>query len=326
MITDKQRTEEELGGGNRPTASVRAGPIHVLPGLEDEGIVMTGFNPDMRKLVTRAMGWPAATPLRLECRFGSLPPIPVTNCAELAAFASMCIGQGASRLKANPIVTVDLTILEIAGRDSRLTKPPAAKTRPQQMNYKVLRQELALASGGSPSVGGGSPSVGAQEEEEEEHEEGELGSLKVPVWNERLNEVVAFADKGTMLTLCLRRRSLMSKVCAGSTNEDLIANAGKLLLHPAGALCPFKFLDDEQQRPCMQKRHALGASSNLFKLIDKKKGHLVRRHQDAASHRFAERLRVALENPSCNAANLDEAPQAGPMIDAVGAFKQAVRT
>ena len=70
-----------------------------------------------------------------------------------------------------------------------------------------------------------------------------------------------------------------------------------MLLNPTTFLCPFKFKDNEQLIECTHKRHSLGSSNQLSKMVDDKQGHLTVHHRDDAAHSVAARLKLICDRP-----------------------------
>ena len=305
-FVDALRTDEELtDGASRPTALVIAGPL-IDPGPDEDGhvaLAMTAFNIGMQKYVNGKMGWPKTTPLSLECQIAHWPSMTVTCASEYYSFAKFCIGRGFAKLSDDEYATVEVKVKPYVGAksDSRILSPSLLKTkeRPQVRDYKALNVEL-YAGFATTETG---------------DEQGlKISRGKVGVWNERCNLIVALSHKLEMLSGppgILTKREALDKVCKETSLEE---HGAKLLLNPATGMCPYKFKDDDQTIECLAHRHVLGASNNLLKLVDKKQGHLITHHKDAASHRFAARLRLALSRPRITQVDLDS--EAGEPIEA----------
>ena len=298
---DNQRTAEELNGQPRPDCSVVAGPPAAVLPIEGQDVPlnMSGFNHEMIKYVNKQMGWPLSTALAFSCKLEPFPAVTVFDALSYASFAAFCIGRGTAALRRQGIVNVQVTFrVNPRSRNSKIARPVRTDkpVRKQVVNYKALKTAM-LAGQEDDDI-----------DDEEAFESGARGC--VGKWTEKCNEIVASAEQGKVLRGCLERRAALGKVFQGSDIEGL---AGKLLLNPVHAPCPFKFKDDEQLVECHAKRHVLGASNALHKLIDERQGHFSVCHKDAAARSIAARLRAVLERPRITAEDLDAV---APLVDA----------
>ena len=303
-LVDHHRSPEELSGQPRPDCSVIAGPVKAVPSGEgqDVPLTMSGFNHDMIKYVNKRMGWPASTALIFHCELEPFPVLTVFDQASYSNFVTFCMARGAAAMRAKGVVNAKVFhYINPRSRKSGLSRPlhQDKPARPQVANYKALRAAMK---------------AGAEDDEDLVDDEVETGARagvgSFGKWTEKCNEIVAAAESGKVLRACLERRTLLGKVFKGSSVEAL---AGKLLLNPVQALCPFQYKDDEQLIECHAKRHALGASNFLHKMIDARQGHFSVYHRDAAARSVAARLRAVLERPRITDADLDAV---APLIDA----------
>ena len=274
-MEDDHRTDAELDGEPRARCIISAGPAYAegqQPAEDASAVVMTGFNYAMLKVVNKTMGWPVTTALSMQCTLDPYPAMIVFNAQSYGAFVHFLLGRGVSALAREGIVQVKVTPL------SNMKKVPVTlknqrerKQRPQVTNHKALVKALHPVTA---EVG-----AGADDEEEEAPEdavvEATSSRARIGSWNEQCNEIVALAENGKVLMSCLQRRQALKKALTGTQLEQ---QAWKLLTNPAVGLCPFKFKDDDEENECNWKRHALGASNNLYKLIDKKEARAPHAH------------------------------------------------
>ena len=203
MLTDHQRTEEQLNGERRPEYTINAGPIHTVqlsPGA-DIPLVMTEYNEYMLKRVNKQFGWPTSTQLCMRMKLGVFPELTVTNSASFQSFVDFCIGRGESALMREGIVVVKVTHHINPGKNKAMSRPEREKKeRPQVTNYKAMQKAMLMDT----------------ESEDEQAAYGSDGDIssghRVGKWNERCNEIVAKAEGGKVLRTCLERRALLKKV------------------------------------------------------------------------------------------------------------------
>ena len=203
MLTDHQRTEEQLNGERRPEYTINAGPIHTVqlsPGA-DIPLVMTEYNEYMLKRVNKQFGWPTSTQLCMRMKLGVFPELTVTNSASFQSFVDFCIGRGESALMREGIVVVKVTHHINPGKNKAMSRPEREKKeRPQVTNYKAMQKAMLMDT----------------ESEDEQAAYGSDGDIssghRVGKWNERCNEIVANAEGGKVLRTCLERRALLKKV------------------------------------------------------------------------------------------------------------------
>ena len=360
-MRDEARTLKELeeAGIDRPQCSIPAGPAQ-LSKAHDGDLVMSEFNTTMLKYVKSRMGFPVSTPIKMRCVFANSPVFEVFDVVSYKSFQTFCTRKGAGALEQEGVVHVGV-VMDSSQKEKRKSakqmlgvRAGNAKVRPQVRNYNLLRRILYAEA--DIELDG----VGASEEDPEDAVVTSVPSHrgKTGKWTAKCDEIVAGAEKGHVLITCLRDRSILAKLFVGTSLES---KGEQLLLNPVVGLCPFKYLDDDQHRECNSKRHVLGASNSLRKLISKKQGHLLIQHkvdskehleplaphiclnlsiavvcpapdlclasshewpmcsrtapmQDAAAHRLAARLTMALDNRQMNEASITAS--AGAHIEA----------